>query len=120
MLTRALTGVLAGVLGAVAIVATTPLVAMVLTRGPFVAYGIWPIVAVVFGALGGTALLHVMLLKLLGQQRAWSVVAPGIVLAVLQVVTGGDIGFIRLAVVLAAAFAVAGLVTGPWREVLAR
>lgn len=127
MVTRAVTGAIAGVVGA--------LVTMIVGFGGFVSFcgpaadarfcseaGFVLLPVVLLGGLIGTALLHVWLLKLRGQPRPWSVAAPGAALVVVLVMNGWGFGLVQGIVVPATAFAVAGVITGfgSWREILGK
>ncbi|NGY59296.1 hypothetical protein G7043_10210 [Lentzea sp. NEAU-D13] len=134
MVTRAVMGAIAGLLGAVG--TGSALVGLYLGFCGFVTpkpwerrecvvresaeQGILLVPVVLLVGLIGTALLHVWLLKLRDQPRPWSVVVPGTLLVIALLTVRGSWGLIGALAVPATAFAVAGVITGfgPWREIL--
>jgi hypothetical protein len=127
VVTRAVTGAIAGAVGA--------LVTVIVGFAGFMSFcgvpsatrlctevGSWLLPVVLGGGLIGTALLHVWLLKLRGQPRPWSVAAPGAALVVVLVMSGWGIGLVQVVAVPATAFAVAGVITGfgSWREIMGK
>ena len=134
MVTRAVTGAIAGVVGALvtALACTALFVGFCgfekprpwdterCIVGDYADLGLWLLPVVLLGGLIGTALLHVWLLKLRGQPRPWSVAAPGVALVFVLVAVGWAWGLVGLFTVPATAFAVAGVITGfgSWREIM--
>ncbi|MFD4673182.1 hypothetical protein ACFWNN_25905 [Lentzea sp. NPDC058450] len=130
MLTRAVTGVIAGLVGLLA----TGLAGFGLVigfcgfekprpwsderclAGDFAEYGLLLIPVVLLGGLAGTALLHAWLLRWRGQPRPLSVVAPGIGLVLVFTFFGTLTGVVGLVLVPSVAFALAGLLTGYGRN----
>jgi hypothetical protein len=134
VVTRAVLGAAAGLLGAVGtgsvivgvylgfcgFVTPRPYERRQCVAGEFAAQGIFLVPVVLLVGLIGTALLHVWFLKLRGQPRPWSVVVPGMLLVIALLTVRGSWGLIGALAVPATAFAVAGVITGfgPWREIL--
>ena len=134
MVTRAVLGAIAGLLGAVG--TGSVLVGLYLGFCGFVTpkpwerrecvvresaeQGILLVPVVLLAGLIVTALLHVWLLKVRDQPRPWSVVVPGMLLVIALLTVRGSWGLIGAVAVPATAFAVAGVITGfgPWREIL--
>lgn len=133
MLTRAVTGAVAGVVGA--LLTGSASLGLYLgfcgfrtprpweercLAGSYAEYGLLLLPVVLLLGLVGTALLHVWLLKLRGQPRPWSVVAPGMALVLVLLGIEGRWGVFGAFAVPATAFAVAGVVTGfgPWQKIL--
>lgn len=106
MLARVGAGVAAGVLG-------VPITYGLVELAPS---DLWPLLLGVALCMAGTAVLHGCLLKLMGQPRPWSVVAPGLLLmAVTMAVGGADWGLMGAFAVPFAACVLAGVVTDPFR-----
>lgn len=133
MLTRAVTGAVAGVVGA--LLTASASLGLYLgfcgfetpwpweercLAGPYAEYGLLLLPVALLLGLVGTALLHVWLLKLCSQPRPWSVVAPGMALVLVLLGIEGRWGMFGAFAVPATAFAVAGVVTGfgSWRKIL--
>ncbi|MET9232567.1 hypothetical protein [Lentzea sp. NPDC003310] len=130
MLTRVLTGVVAGIAGVVATVLAFLLLAVGFCGfekpppwsderclvGDYAEYGLLLIPVVLLAGLVGTAVLHAWLLTWRGQPRPWSVVAPGAGLALVLAAFGVLTGFVGMALVPAVAFGLAGALTGLGRN----
>jgi hypothetical protein len=125
VLTRAVMGVVAGVVG----VLVTGLACVLLytgfcgfsepppwsaercLMGDYAELGLWLVPVVLLGGLAGSALLHGWLLKVCRQPRPWSVVVPGMALVLVLLLFGWVAGALGLLVVPAVAFALAGAAT---------